>query len=119
MIELMLMQHTGPQAYFRKADEYLALYPDDYQTIGRLSSNQWHQRNDFRAAEALSLPVGSEVAYLRRVRSIDGEPVAVLENHLLPEFGARPVEQFGIGGRHRLLPISFQESMHKNRHSSN
>ena len=54
MIELMLMQHTGPQAYFRKADEYLALYPDDYQTIGRLSSNQWHQRNDFRAAEALS-----------------------------------------------------------------
>ena len=54
MIELMLIQHTGPQNYFRKAEEYLALYPDDYQTIGRLSSNQWHQRNDFRAAEALS-----------------------------------------------------------------
>ena len=54
MIELMLLQHDGPQNYFRKADEYLALYPDDYQTIGRLSSNQWHQRNDFRATEATS-----------------------------------------------------------------
>ncbi|WP_051247057.1 putative peptide modification system cyclase [Thermomonas fusca] len=54
MIELMLLQHDGPQNYFRKADEYLALYPDDYQTIGRLSSNQWHQRNDFRTAEALA-----------------------------------------------------------------
>ncbi len=54
MIELMLMQHISPQNYFRKAEEYLALYPDDYQTIGRLSSNQWHQRNDFRAAEAFS-----------------------------------------------------------------
>lgn len=54
MIELMLLQHGGPQNYFRKADEYLALYPDDYQTIGRLSSNQWHQRNDFRTAEALA-----------------------------------------------------------------
>ncbi|MFN3310578.1 MAG: putative peptide modification system cyclase [Thermomonas sp.] len=54
MVELMLMQYDNPQAYFRKADEYLALYPDDYQTIGRLSSNLWHQRNDFRAAEAMA-----------------------------------------------------------------
>ena len=54
MVELMLMQHDGPQVYFRKAEEYLALYPDDYQTMGRLSSNLWHQRNDFRAAEAMA-----------------------------------------------------------------
>ncbi|MCR6494929.1 putative peptide modification system cyclase [Thermomonas sp. S9] len=54
MVELMLMQYDNPQAYFRKAEEYLALYPDDYQTIGRLSSNLWHQRNDFRAAEAMA-----------------------------------------------------------------
>ena len=52
-IELMLLQNDGPAAYFRKAKEYLALYPDDYQVISRLATNQWHQRNDFRAAEAL------------------------------------------------------------------
>lgn len=53
MVELMLMQHDGPQAYFRKAEEYLALYPDDFRTLGRLATNQWHQNNDFRAAEML------------------------------------------------------------------
>ena len=53
MVELMLAQHSGPQAYFRKAQEYLALYPDDYRTMARLATNQWHQRNDFRMAEAL------------------------------------------------------------------
>ena len=53
-IELMLLQYDAPDLYFRKADEYLALYPDDYRTVSRLSSNQWHHRNDFRAAEALS-----------------------------------------------------------------
>lgn len=53
MVELMLASNDGPAAYFRKAEEYLALYPDDYRVIGRLSTNLWHQRNDFRAAEAM------------------------------------------------------------------
>lgn len=53
MVELMLAQNDGPDAYFRKVDQYLALYPDDFGMIGRLSANQWHQRNDFRAAERL------------------------------------------------------------------
>lgn len=53
MVELMLMQQDGPREYFRKAEEYLALYPDDFRTLGRLSTNQWHQNNDFRAAEML------------------------------------------------------------------
>jgi putative peptide modification system cyclase len=52
-IELMLMQHGAVDAYFAKADEYLALYPDDYAVISRLSTNHWHQRNDFPAAESL------------------------------------------------------------------
>ena len=52
-IELMLMQNDGPGSYFRKAEQYLALYPDDYRIIRRLATNQWHQRNDFRAAETL------------------------------------------------------------------
>jgi putative peptide modification system cyclase len=52
-IELMLMQHGPVDAYFRKADEYLALYPDDFRVISRLATNAWHQRNDFRLAENL------------------------------------------------------------------
>jgi putative peptide modification system cyclase len=51
-IELMLLQHTPPAAYFRKVDEYLVLYPDDSQVISRSATNLWHQRNDFRGAEA-------------------------------------------------------------------
>lgn len=51
-IDLMLQQHTTPAAYFRKVDEYLALYPDDSQVISRSGTNVWHQLNDFRAAEA-------------------------------------------------------------------
>lgn len=51
-IELMLLQHTTPAGYFRKVDEYLALYPDDSQVISRSATNIWHQLNDFRAAEA-------------------------------------------------------------------
>lgn len=52
-IELMLMQFGAPDPYFRKAQEYLALYPDDFSISARLSTNLWHQRNDFRAAEAM------------------------------------------------------------------
>ena len=51
-IELMLMQYDAPGPYFRKAQEYVALYPDDYRVLSRLGSNQWHQLNDFRLAEA-------------------------------------------------------------------
>ncbi len=52
-IDLMLMQHDSPAQYFRKAEEYLALYPDDYKMIARLATNRWHQYNDFRVAETL------------------------------------------------------------------
>ncbi len=52
-VELMLMQYDAPAPYFRKVQEYLLLYPDDYSIISRLATNQWHQRNDFRQAEAL------------------------------------------------------------------
>lgn len=51
-IELMLQQHGAPGAYLRRVEQYLALYPDDYQMIGRYGTNQWHQVNDFRSAEA-------------------------------------------------------------------
>lgn len=51
-IELLQQQYGTPTAYFRKAEEYLALYPDDYRMIGRLGDLQWHHLNDFRLAEA-------------------------------------------------------------------
>ncbi|WP_240906301.1 putative peptide modification system cyclase [Thermomonas sp. HDW16] len=50
-VELMLMEHVAPEQFFRKAGEYLALYPDDYKTIGRLGTHQWHDLNDFKLAE--------------------------------------------------------------------
>ncbi len=53
-IELMLLQHDAVDAYFRKANEYVALYPDDYRTLSRVATNIWHQRNDFRSAEAMA-----------------------------------------------------------------
>ena len=51
-VELMLQQHAAPAAYFRQAEQYLALYPDDYQVMDRLGTNQWHQLNDFPRMEA-------------------------------------------------------------------
>ena len=71
-IELMLLQHGAVDAYFRKADEYLALYPDDFAVMSRLSSNQWHQRNDFRATEA----------WARRAAVPQSERVASASYHL-------------------------------------
>ena len=53
-VELMLLQYDAPGPFFRKGQEYLALYPDDYRIIGRLATNHWHHRNDFQAAEALT-----------------------------------------------------------------
>ena len=52
-LDLMLTQYGPPDPYFRKADEYLVLYPDDYRITSRLAVNQWHVRNDFRKGEAL------------------------------------------------------------------
>ena len=51
-IELQMQQYGAPGAYFRKAEEYLALYPDDYRMIGRIGDLQWHHLNDFRLAAA-------------------------------------------------------------------
>jgi DNA-binding GntR family transcriptional regulator len=41
---------------------------------------------DAALAEALAVPVGSPVLHIRRLRLSDGVPLAVLENHLPPEF---------------------------------
>ncbi|WP_261166836.1 GntR family transcriptional regulator [Microbacterium sp. Marseille-Q6965] len=94
--------------------ELTSLY-DDLESTHRTPSTRVlvHELRpaDERAAEALSLPVGSEVAYLRRVRSIDGEPVAVLENHLLPEFGDVTTDELTERGLYQILRargVTFQ-----------
>ena len=51
-IELLQRQYDAPALYERKAQEYLALYPDDTRIVSRLGFNQWHQLNDFKLAEA-------------------------------------------------------------------
>jgi tetratricopeptide (TPR) repeat protein len=51
-VELLLVQHSPPTDYLRQAEQYLALYPDDYRLIGRLGTNLWHQLNDFKRMDA-------------------------------------------------------------------
>jgi DNA-binding GntR family transcriptional regulator len=55
------------------------------------------------AAEALGVPVGSDVVYLRRQRSTDGVPVAVLENHLPLEFADISTEQLENRGLYQIM----------------
>ena len=50
-IELLLQQYGAPDGYLSKAQEYLAIYPDDFRMINRLGDIQWHHLNDFRMAE--------------------------------------------------------------------
>lgn len=72
-IELMLMQGAATKSYFRKADDYLALYPEDDRVLGRLATNAWHQLNDFQLAER----------YLRSA--------------IKPTFSSQGVRQYSLG----------------------
>jgi DNA-binding GntR family transcriptional regulator len=56
-----------------------------------------------RVAEALGVPIGSEVVQLRRVRMSDGVPIAVLENYLPPEFAELADEDLESRGLYQLL----------------
>ncbi len=58
---------------------------------------------DAATAAALSVPVGSDVVYLRRQRSTDGVPVAVLENYLPIEFADITTEQLETRGLYQIL----------------
>lgn len=53
--------------------------------------------------EALSLPSGTEVLHLRRLRFTDGVPLAVLENFLPPEFLTLSTESFEEHGLYQLM----------------
>lgn len=54
-------------------------------------------------ATALTLPAGSEVLFLRRLRSTDGVPVAVLENYLPLELGDITSAQLEARGLYEIL----------------
>lgn len=54
-------------------------------------------------AQALGVPVGSDVVHFRRQRSTDGVPVAILENHLPLEFADIRASQLEEQGLYQLL----------------
>lgn len=54
-------------------------------------------------AEALAVEPGSPVVYMRRQRSTDGAPVAVLENYLPPEFEDITTEQLEERGLYQIM----------------
>lgn len=54
-------------------------------------------------ASSLGLPSGTDVVFLRRLRSTDGVPVAILENYLPPEFSDISTEQLRERGLYQIL----------------
>lgn len=54
-------------------------------------------------AERLRVPAGSEILHLRRLRSTDGVPVAILENFLPAEFADLSVDDLRENGLYQLL----------------
>jgi len=54
-------------------------------------------------AERLGVETGAPVLRLRRLRTADGTPMAVLENHLPEEFADITEEQLGAGGLYAIL----------------
>ena len=54
-------------------------------------------------ATALGIETGADVVYLRRQRTTDGVPVAVLENYLPPEFSDITTDQLRERGLYQIL----------------
>jgi GntR family transcriptional regulator len=61
------------------------------------------QPADSATAEALSIPLGSDIVFLRRQRSTDGIPVAILENHLPIEFADITTAQLEQRGLYQVM----------------
>jgi DNA-binding GntR family transcriptional regulator len=58
---------------------------------------------DERVAEALGVPVGTEVLHMRRLRFAEDVPMAVLENYLPPEFLDITADDLATTGLYQLL----------------
>lgn len=58
---------------------------------------------DEHTAQLLNVTKGTEVTLLRRLRSADGTPMAILENTLPPEFADITIEQLETKGLYEIL----------------
>jgi DNA-binding GntR family transcriptional regulator len=58
---------------------------------------------DAHIGQALSIPVGDPALHVRRVRSADDVPVAVLDNYLPGDFADIPQEDLGKYGLYQIL----------------
>jgi DNA-binding GntR family transcriptional regulator len=56
-----------------------------------------------RTAEALGLPVGTTILHIRRLRSADDVPMAILENYLPPDFIDITDEELAGSGLYQIL----------------
>lgn len=88
---------------------------DDLQTSGHTPATHilTHEIRpaDTIVASALGVEVGSETLYVRRQRTMDGSPVAILENHLpslFTDISAEALEETGLYQVLRTRGISFR-----------
>jgi DNA-binding GntR family transcriptional regulator len=88
--------------------ELTSLYDDlvrgDKKPSTRLLSSEV-VKADRRVAEILSVQPGSSVLHIRRVRSADGAPLAVLENYLPSEFTGISEDDLRTHGLYQLLRV--------------
>ena len=86
--------------------ELTSLY-EDLQNAHHTPGTRVLAHDMVRASDAvaigLGIPAGTEVVYLRRQRSTDGVPVAVLENYLPGEFADITTEQLEQRGLYQVL----------------
>ena len=58
---------------------------------------------DAHTAQMLNLSIGTEITHIRRLRSANGTPMAILENFLPPEFADITAEHLGAEGLYQIL----------------
>lgn len=90
----------------RRPLELSSLY-DDLAAAGRRPATRVladrREAADVEVAAALGVAEGTEVRYLERLRSADGEPLALLRNHLPAGLLDADAGQVGATGLYRLL----------------
>lgn len=94
------------QGQVRRQVELTSLYEDlqsSHHEPGTVVLQHEIRPADAATAAALGVAEGSDVVYLRRQRSTDGVPVAVLENYLPPDFADITTEQLEQKGLYQIV----------------
>ncbi|MCE7481206.1 GntR family transcriptional regulator [Microbacterium profundi] len=94
------------QGQVRRQVELTSLFEDlqsSHHEPGTVVLEHGIRAADAETATALGVAEGSDVVYLRRQRSTDGIPVAVLENYLPPEFADITTEQLQQKGLYQIV----------------